>query len=176
MIAEPPWSVELRFSEVGRSPERRRLSADEPARARIARALGLEALESLDALVEVAPWLDGVELRGRWSAEVSQLCSLSGDPFDTPLQGEFAVRVLPPGSPNAPAVEAEVSVDPEAEDPPDVAEAEQIDLAAYVVEHLALEIDPFPRKPGAAFEAPEPEGPPSPFAALLQLKPKPGEP
>ena len=37
-------------------------------------------------------------------------------------------------------------------------EGDAIDLAAYVVEHLALEIDPFPRKPGVEFDyTPDPE-------------------
>ena len=40
---------------------------------------------------------------------------------------------------------------PDAEDAPDVLEGETIDVSAYVVEHLALEIDPFPKKPGAGF-------------------------
>jgi len=50
-----------------------------------------------------------------------------------------------------------------------VLEGDVVDLAAYVVEHLALEIDPFPRKPGAVFTPPEPEEPPSPFAVLKGL-------
>ena len=43
-------------------------------------------------------------------------------------------------------------------------------LAAYVVEDLALAIDPFPRKPGVEFEAPDAPGEPSPFAVLAKLK------
>ena len=50
--------------------------------------------------------------------------------------------------------------------------ADVIDLGDYVVEHLALEIDPFPRRPGAVFEAPEPLPETSPFAALKALKPR----
>ena len=47
-----------------------------------------------------------------------------------------------------------------------------VDLAAYVVEHLALEIDPWPRKPGVVFEAPEGPAEPSPFDVLRELKSK----
>jgi hypothetical protein len=44
-----------------------------------------------------------------------------------------------------------------------------------LVEHLALDLDPFPRKPGAVFEPPPPEGPESPFAVLRVLKPGGGQ-
>ena len=53
-----------------------------------------------------------------------------------------------------------------------VLEGEVVDVGAYIVEHLALEVDPFPRKPDAVFE--QPGGTPiiSPFAALAALKDK----
>ena len=48
----------------------------------------------------------------------------------------------------------------------------EIDLGQYVVEHLALELDPFPRKPGAEFVQPPEPAEISPFAVLKALKPK----
>ncbi len=66
----------------------------------------------------------------------------------------------------------EVEIDPNADDPPDPIEGGRIDLGALVVEHLALEIDPFPRKPGVVFEPPAGGEPPSPFAALRDFKAK----
>jgi len=51
----------------------------------------------------------------------------------------------------------------------DEATGEALDLAAYVVEALALALDPFPRKPGAVFVSPAPVGETSPFAALARL-------
>jgi uncharacterized metal-binding protein YceD (DUF177 family) len=59
----------------------------------------------------------------------------------------------------------------DAVDPPDLIEDGIIDLGGYVVEHLALELDPFPRKPGAEFTPPETDPEPSPFAVLARLKP-----
>jgi len=47
---------------------------------------------------------------------------------------------------------------------------EAIDVAGYVVEHLALEIDPFARKPGAEFEYIAPTVEESPFAVLKALQ------
>jgi hypothetical protein len=43
-------------------------------------------------------------------------------------------------------------------------------LGAYVVEDLSLAIDPFPRKPGAAFAPPQMAAEPSPFIVLAKLK------
>jgi uncharacterized metal-binding protein YceD (DUF177 family) len=162
----PPWSDPVRLPGPGGRPVTRRLVADEGARGRIARALGLDGLHRLDAEATVAPWLDGAELGVRWTAEVEQTCGVTLEPFRTLLQGQFAVRVVPAGSRNAPGHAGEVAVDPEAEDPPDVLDGDVVDLAAYVIEHLALEIDPFPRKPGAVFTPPEAEAPASPFAVL----------
>ena len=169
------WSRTVRLHELGRGPIKLRLEPDAEARAGIAKALGLVSLPSLAADLTVKPWLDGAEIAGRFKAIVEQACSVTLDPFEQPLQGEISVRVVPPGSPNAAAeVAHELELNLDAPDPPDVLEGDAIDLAAYVVEHLALEIDPFPRKPGAAFEFAPPAEEASPFAVLKNLKaPKP---
>lgn len=171
MVSESPWRETIRFSEVSRGPVKRTLKADELARARIARLLGLVSIQSLTAELRLKPWMDGAEIDGRFSAEITQTCSVTADDFEESAEGEFVIRVLPPGSINAPQEETdEIELDPEADDPPDVLDGEDIDLGAYVVEHLSLELDPFPRKPGAEFIAPEDEAELSPFAVLRTLK------
>lgn len=168
---KPLWSHTVTLADIGRSPQAVTLSADNTTRVAIARELGLERLDSLTANVRARPWLDGAEITGSLEAEVSQVCSLTGEPFDSVLRSDFTVRVVPEGSDAAPQHDSpEVDIDPEADDPPDVLEGDRVDLAAYVVEHLALEVDPFPRKPGAVFEPPAEEGPASPFAVLTQLR------
>jgi hypothetical protein len=121
--------------------------------------------------VRVEPWLDGAQIDADWQADLVQICGVTLDPLPSAPAGHFMVRVLPEGSAHAPSPEAEVSLDPDADDPPDVLEDDEIDLAAYVVEHLALAIDPFPRKPGAEFEPPTDDADLSPFAVLRALKP-----
>ena len=171
MLGESPWRETIRFSEVGRGPVKRVLEADEATRKRIARLLDLVSVESLTAQLRLKPWMDGAEIAGRFTAEVTQTCSVTAEDFEESTEGEFVLRVLPPGSPNAPQEDAEeIELDPEADDPPDVLEGEDIDLGGYVVEHLALELDPFPRKPGAEFIAPKEETELSPFAVLRMLK------
>jgi cytochrome b pre-mRNA-processing protein 3 len=148
----------------------RRLVADARARKAIAAVLDLESLDALEADITLSPWLDGAAIEGRWQAEIVQICSVSLDPFTTLIAGSFLVRVVPPGSPNAPVVEQEIVIDPDAEDPPDELAGETIDLGDYVVEHLALELDPFPRRPGVEFEAPAEPAAASPFDVLARLK------
>jgi hypothetical protein len=165
----PPWPVTIELAEA-RNGATRRLVADARARAAIAKALDLERVDALEADLALSPWLDGAEIEGRWQAEIEQICGVSLDPFTTLITGDFRLHVVPPGSPNAPAVEPEIVIDPDAEDPPDELTGETIDLGGYVVEHLALEIDPFPRRPGVEFEAPEAPAAPSPFDVLGRLK------
>jgi uncharacterized metal-binding protein YceD (DUF177 family) len=149
---------------------KRELIADEAARQRIAKALDLVSLAHLEATVTVTPWLDGAALRGRWRAAVVQTCEVTLDTLPTDLEGEFELKLVPQGSDAAPRPESEITLDPQEEDPPDVMETEEIDIGAYVIEHLALDLDPFPRTPGVEFEPPPAEEPASPFAILRQLK------
>ena len=170
----PLWSHVVTLAEIGRGLPPVELAADAATRVAIARELGLERLDSLTARVRAKPWLDGAEISGALSADVTQICSLTGEPFEQTLRSDFTVRAVPEGSEAAPRHDSpEIDIDPEADDPPDVLAAERVDLAAYVVEHLALEVDPFPRKPGAVYEPPAEDNSLSPFAALAKLRPEP---
>jgi len=170
-----PWSKTVRLHELARGAMTLVLEPDAEQRKQIAKDLGLESLPALKARVTLTPWMDGVEITGRFDAVVEQICAVSLDAFEQPLSGEIDLRAVPEGSANAPqAVGGEIDVDPDAPDPPDVLDGEAIDVAAYVVEHLALEIDPFARKPGVEFDYTPPEEETSPFAVLKKLQdPKP---
>jgi len=165
------WAKPVLLHELSRGPLSLTLEPDTAERAKIAEALGLEGLPSLKARLTLKPWMDGVEITGRFDAVVEQLCAVSLDPFEQPLSGEIGLRAVPEGSPQAPEPSGgEVDYDPEAPDPPDVLHGEAIDVAAYVIEHLALEIDPFARKPGIEFEYSPPDEEESPFAVLKKLQ------
>lgn len=165
------WSRMVKLHELARGPMTLDLAADPAQRAGIARALALRGLPVLTARVTVKPWLDGVELTGRFDAVVEQVCGVTLDPFEQDLTGDIEIRAVPAGSPHAGTPGGgEVELDPDAPDAPDVLAGDAVDVAAYVVEHLALEIDPFPRKPGATFDYKPPTEETSPFAALKALK------
>ncbi len=166
------WTKPLKLAELSHGEVTRKLEADAAARARIAEELGLEGLERLQAEMSVSPWLDGARLRGRLRANVRQTCGVTLEPLDSEIDADFELKLLPVGSPNAPTEPEEAVLDPDAEDPPELVENEQIDLGALVIEQLALEIDPFPRKPGAEFDPGPEDNPPSPFAVLKDFKPR----
>ena len=169
--ASMSWSRLIPMGEIPRTGMTLELAADEPERKAIARELDLVALDRLEARVRIIPWLDGAQLDGQWTADLAQTCGVTLERMDSSLTGDFMVRVVPAGSPHAPA-EDEIDVDPNADDPPDVLERDAIDVAGYVVEHLALDVDPFPRKPGAEFVQPPESVDLSPFAALKKLRPE----
>ena len=165
---EKSWSVPLRLDQIGRGVTRR-LVASEQERARIARDLDLAALDRLEAEVDVSPAPVGWRLQGKLSAHVVQTCGVTLEPLPADIEARFSVDIVetlvdePESGPDR-----ELGLD--SWDPPDVAEGGVIDLGGYVVEHLALELDPFPRKPGVAFEPPAAEAEPSPFAVLAKLR------
>ncbi len=149
------------------------LMVNASSRAAIARRLELESLDSLVATISHEAWLDGVRLRGRIEAEAGRLCGATLERFVERVDVELDVKIVPEGSPNAPAPEAELIVALDAEDPPDTAPAAGVDLGAYVVEALGLGLDPFPRAPGAVFEFVDPKPESSPFNVLSFLAAKP---
>lgn len=175
-MAEPvttPWPCEVPLARVDRGDVALRLEPDADQRKAIARQLGLVRLEAFSAEVYLSSWMDGAEVSGRLSARIIQVCSATAEDFEDSIEARFTVHVIPADSEHAPADEGgELGLDPEADDPPDVLEGDVIDVSGYVLEHLALELDPFPRKPGAVFENPLPTAEISPFAALKALKSK----
>ncbi|MFP5447697.1 MAG: DNA-binding protein [Caulobacterales bacterium 32-67-6] len=170
MNDEPIWSHRFRMADLSRGPVVVRLEADEATRKALARYLGVRAIKSLSAEARIRPWLDGAEIGGGFKAVVEQESGISLEIFDQEVEGPLEVRLVPAGSPNAPDPEVEIELDPEAPDPPEILDGDVIDVAAYVVEHLAVEIDPFPRKPGETFEYTSPQDDDSPFAVLKRLK------
>ncbi len=164
------WGKSVKLHELSRGPVRLDLEPDPEQRGEIAKQLKLQGLPALAAKVTVKAWLDGAELTGRFDAIVEQICGVSLEPFEQRISGDVEVRVVPAGSTHAAASDGgELELDPDAPDAPDVLDGDAIDVAGYVIEHLALELDPFPRKPGATFDYEAPEVETSPFAALKKL-------
>jgi hypothetical protein len=114
----------------------------------------------------------GVQVEGTLEATVTQQCVVTLEPFDNSVFEEVSLRFVPEGSPEA---AQETSEDDLEFDPPDELTNGALDLGVVAAEFLALGVDPYPRKPGAEFKAPEPGDRPSAFAALEQLKRGKGE-
>lgn len=173
---EPPWSRLVSLQDASRGPVRLTLKADDAERKAVARELDLPAVANLEGEATVTTWLDGLQVDATWRGRATQTCGVSLEPFDVDLSGAFQVRAVPADSPAAEQGEPEMEIDLMTPDPPDILQDDSVDVAALLVEHLALELDPFPRKPGATFEPPELENAASPFAVLARLPSRADEP
>ena len=164
-----PFSEVVRINEIGAGLERH-LVPDADAVKRIVKALDLGSLSSFEADVKIAPAHIGWTLSGRVVATLEQICGITLEPLPVTVDERFSIALV--DAPTEPALgteEMEITLD---DDSPDVIEDGRIDLGQYAVEQLALQLDPFPRKPGAEFVQPEEPAEISPFAVLKQFKPK----
>ncbi|MBV8744518.1 MAG: DUF177 domain-containing protein [Xanthobacteraceae bacterium] len=167
-----PWSIPLRFEDV--PPETGRqvtLSADAHAREGVAAMAGLRALPRLEATFDVVrSGAAGLHVTGTVSATVGQTCVVTLEPIESEIN-EAVDLIFQPGADDGASADTSLDADePEIEPLIDGV----IDLGGLASEFLILGIDPYPRKPGAVFQAPstsEPFG--GPFAGLAALQKKP---
>jgi len=150
------------------------LTATEALRAEIAKDLDILSLEHLHARVVVRPApRGGARVEGRLDAQLQQSCVVTLDPVAETVEDTFEVDFITPAESERRA--ADRAEGEEDLDPPDVIAGEAIDVGVLVYEHLAIGIDPYPRKPGAEFDPraagldPDAGGP---FAALAALRAK----
>ncbi len=160
-----PFSDPVRINQIG-SGLSRRLEPDSEARSHIARALDLQSLDRFEVELTLAPDRIGWRLSGRVTAHAVQVCGLTLEPLPVDVDAKFAVQLAEQVEPEA----DEIVVDLD-DDSPDLIEDGKIDLGQYAVEQLALQLDPFPRKPGAEFVQPPEPAKISPFAVLKAFKP-----
>ena len=164
------WKFPVSVAELPEDGRDFELAPDETEREALARHVGVNAVPNLSASVHVEPdGRGGASVDGVLRATVTQTCVVTLDEFDNQIEEAISIDFAPP---EAIAGDADGLIEIDDSDPPDPLVNGEIDLAAVVGEFLALAVDPYPRKPGAVFDAPsEPSGSKdSPFAALEQLK------
>ena len=152
-----------------------KVEANEAERAALAADLDLPAIHALDAQFRIVGSRDRIVVKGRVRARIDQLCGVTLEPFPTDVDEDVEVTfVVPdPRASRTPPDEVELSME---HDSPEELTGDAIDLGAITAEFLALGLDPFPRKPGIAFEPPtDVSGEDGPFAGLAALRPKAGE-
>jgi uncharacterized metal-binding protein YceD (DUF177 family) len=129
----------------------------------LAKRLRLPAVGALSCHFRLRPAPGGAIAAEGWlAATVTQTCVVSLEDFDAPVADHFTLRFVPEGT------EAE-EVDPDSEDEIPFADR-VIDLGEAATEQLALDLDPWPRKPGAVLPAGEEDSSAPPFAALTRLR------
>ncbi|MDR3531661.1 MAG: DUF177 domain-containing protein [Rhodopila sp.] len=104
---------------------------------------------------------DKVLARGVLRARVTQICVISLEAFDAPVEEVFQVRFVPSG-------EESDDIDLESDDEIPF-EGNAIDLGEAAAEQLGLALDPYPRMPGTEMPDVKDEPDDHPFAALRRL-------
>jgi uncharacterized metal-binding protein YceD (DUF177 family) len=164
----PVDSISVRGSEY-------KLTATDSQRAALTERLDIIDVVALSATVRLQPAAGGtvVRLSGTLSADVVQACGVTLQPVPAHIEESFSMTFAPDGDDE----DGDIEIIVEQEDPPDPIIGGVIDIGEAVSEHLVLALDPFPRAPGAVFEALDdtPEEalqPANPFAVLARLQKK----
>jgi uncharacterized metal-binding protein YceD (DUF177 family) len=178
----PPFSRTVAVDSVGEAGSRVRFAATPEECAELARLDEIAALRDLCVEAQLTRrGREGLTATGRVTAVVTQTCVVTLEPFETQVDEPFEIVFAPEAEAQAAyeraMAELEAATDKarllaEQPDPPDPIIDGKVDIGALACEFLALGVDPYPRKPGAAFEGhAEDDGqPPSPFAALSKMK------
>jgi uncharacterized metal-binding protein YceD (DUF177 family) len=176
MTDRPVFSRIIGLDEIPEAGTARTIEANPAERAALTAELGLLAVDSLVGEVDLTPrGRREIAVEGRVKAEIVQACVVSLVPVKQSIDEFFSLRFVRSGGsmPEATKPHAEIQIDPDAPEPPEVLSEDRIDLGAVLTEQFVLAIDPYPRAPGAELppEASDPEGAAeSPFAALANLK------
>jgi uncharacterized protein len=139
----------------------------------LANELGLAAMERLEADIEVLPvGSNSLRVRGVVDGDVVQTCIVTLDPVRQSVREDIDVIFLPEEERGKDGAKT-VLLDPEDEEERDYFAEGRLDLAPIVSEHLALGLDPYPRKPETDFQPhieDDTSDRVSPFESLKQLK------
>jgi hypothetical protein len=167
------WSVPVSIHDIPETGRRFELDADETIRAAVATAIGLRTLPRLQAIFDVTRRSgDGLRVAGRVGATIGQTCVVTLEPIENEIEESIALDFLPAAAADPESgVGKGRHVEVTSEDTPELLRGDTVDLGALATEFLILGIDPYPRKPGAEFQAPstQAEGD-HPFAALATLR------
>lgn len=154
-----------------RNGDRVDLIANEGERAEIARRIGLQALQRLEAHVTLERDGPAVRAEGRLRASLEQCCVATGEPVAEHVDDPFEILFVP--EPHDGGADEEIEL--AGEDCDTVFyDGAAIDLGTAVADTLALSIDPYPRSAAAEAALKEAgvlsEEQAGPFAALAKLK------
>jgi uncharacterized metal-binding protein YceD (DUF177 family) len=155
-------------------PEGRTLEVTSTAeeRARIATRMGVSSVDAFSAKITTEAVRGGVRATGMLTARITQPCVVTTEPVAQEISEPLNRLFLPRSAASKPGPAAEVFVDLDDEDEPDAFEGPEVDMTPYLMEMLALAIDPYPRAPGARLpeDRQAQDTPESPFAKLQSLK------
>jgi uncharacterized metal-binding protein YceD (DUF177 family) len=169
----PEFSRPVRIDTFGEAPHRLTIEADEGERAALAKRFDLVAIERLTAEAALSRKGDAVRASGIAAGAVTQSCVASGEPVEARIEIPFELIFRPQPETAGPDEEIELG---EQELDTIFYTGGAVDLGEAVAETLFLNLDPYPRAPGAdeALNAAgvKSEEEAGPFAALASLRDK----
>lgn len=163
--ARVEFSRALAVDRVPHGGSYEKLKADPKECLALAARLGVPALHALSAELRATPARGrGLRVEGALVADLDQISVVSLEPFRSTVTYPVERYFLPAGAARG---GDEADADPIA--------GGEVDLGEVVTETLALELDPYPRKPGEAFPehiefTDKSSGQELPFAALSKLR------
>ena len=172
-----PWRSPVTVAQIPDTGLHRALEASVAERQAMADVAGLRDILSARADFDIVPKSGGrIQVTGRVRARIGQTCVVTLDPIESEIDEEVDLTFAPEAE--ARRLEDLIEEGRDDEEPAEVADPPEaivngiIDLGRIATDALFLAIDPYPRKPGAMFEAevtaPDPED--HPFAALKALQ------
>jgi uncharacterized metal-binding protein YceD (DUF177 family) len=172
-----PLSQIYNLARLGHAGDTVAIATDEAQRAAIALWAEVLSLENFSAEVEICKSeLNRFALAFVMHVDVTQACVVTLDPVPAHLKHSFSRELHFTGQARrkAPAPESvpEVVLESLEEEGPEEIESLHYDLAGPLLEEFVLALEPYPRRPGVAFEPPGDgfQPPESPFAVLKGLK------
>jgi uncharacterized metal-binding protein YceD (DUF177 family) len=145
-MTAPEFSRPVRIDTIGEGPRRLNVQAEEVERINLARRFGLVAIDRLAADLTLTRKGKDVAIEGILSAKVVQACVATGEPLDAAIEVPFALIFRPQPETAGPEDEIELG-----ENELDVIfyDTSSVDVGEAAAETLLLNLDPYPRAPGA---------------------------
>jgi uncharacterized metal-binding protein YceD (DUF177 family) len=175
-----PWRAYVPVAQIPDTGLHRDIEADQGARQAMAELAGLREVVYARASFDLRHKSGGqVQVTGRVQARIGQSCVVTLDPIESEIDEAIDLTFAPaePAAPRADLADDRDELDDEIGEQPEPIVDGVIDLGRLATDMLFLAIDPYPRKPGAVFEAQAVAADPEdhPFAALKALQSDPGK-
>lgn len=151
-IAALPFARQISVQDIAREGMADKLALDQDERRAVADLLGVTGVTHFRFDYQLIPNSKGrFRLKGRLQASVTQECVITLEPIEVHYDENLVVDLWPPKD----VAMAEKFAEQEGRsillDGPEPIENEVIDIGQLAYEHLASELDPYPRKENAQF-------------------------
>lgn len=145
-VADPDFSRVVRVDNIGGKEQKLELRASDSALLGVGARLGLERLNALEAKISLHRHGErGVCVNVDFSADLVQSCVVSLESVASRVTDTFTVICDEETESSD-----HIDIDPLADDPPEPIIDGKIDVGEFVVQHLSLVIEPYPRASGVA--------------------------